>query len=192
MHDRSLSKYQPVQGPGCIVALQRRVLVSDREIKAGNYNQLRGQLIETGLMEICDTKRVSLVWGRRTPGCQSGGNVGSRTLLYLAPDSLALVNIHRVMPPSVNLGQAEYPEEKKIESILTTAGGRVIWVEGAAKADELGNPALAGVVLLGVLSTHLEEPAGIWLQAVQNLVPSKFKELNVQAFLAGRDIVAGI
>jgi len=41
---------------GMIVALQRCVLVSDREIKAGNYNRLRGQLIETGLREIYGTK----------------------------------------------------------------------------------------------------------------------------------------
>jgi len=107
---------------------------------------------------------------------------------YLAPGSVALVNNHRVMPPSVNLGREQYPEEKEIESVLTAAGGRVLWVEGAAKANELGNQALAGVVLLGVLSTRLEEPAETWLQAVQDLVPAKFKELNVKAFLAGREL----
>ncbi|MDD3652942.1 MAG: NAD(P)-dependent oxidoreductase [Desulfotomaculaceae bacterium] len=41
---------------GMIVSLQRHVLVSDREIKAGNYAQLRGQLIKTGLADICDAK----------------------------------------------------------------------------------------------------------------------------------------
>jgi len=41
---------------GMIVALQRCVLVSDREIKAGNYNQLRRQLIETGLRDIYGIK----------------------------------------------------------------------------------------------------------------------------------------
>ncbi len=109
---------------------------------------------------------------------------------YLAPGSVALVNNHRVMPPSVNLGREQYPEEKEIESVLTAAGGRVLWVEGAAKANELGNQALAGVVLLGVLSTRLEEPAEVWLQSVQDLVPAKFKELNVKAFLAGRELAA--
>jgi indolepyruvate ferredoxin oxidoreductase beta subunit len=106
---------------------------------------------------------------------------------YLAPDSIAMINYHRVMPPSVNLGQDKYPEEKEIEAILTGAGGRVLWVEGASKAEELGNPALAGVVLLGVLSTRLDEPAETWLQVVADLVPAKFKDLNVKAFLAGRE-----
>lgn len=107
---------------------------------------------------------------------------------YLSSGSVALVNNHRVMPPSVNLGRELYPEEKEIESVLTAAGGKVIWVEGAAKADELGHPALAGVVLLGLLSTRLEEPAETWQQAVQDLVPAKFKELNVKAFWAGREL----
>ncbi|AGL01388.1 indolepyruvate oxidoreductase subunit beta [Desulfoscipio gibsoniae] len=109
---------------------------------------------------------------------------------YMAPGSVVLVNNHRVMPPSVNLGQAQYPEVKEIESIMTAAGSQVIWVEGAAKAEELGNPALAGVVLLGVLSARLDEPVETWLQAVQDLVPAKFKELNVKAFLAGREMAA--
>jgi indolepyruvate ferredoxin oxidoreductase beta subunit len=111
---------------------------------------------------------------------------------YLYPGTIAIINRHRVNPPSVNLGQEEYPDEKKIESILTGAGGQVSWVEGAAKADELGNPTLAGVVLLGALSTRLDEPVEAWLQAVENLVPAKFKELNVKAFLAGREMAVVI
>jgi len=107
---------------------------------------------------------------------------------FLAPGAIAIVNRHRVMPPSVNLGKEKYPEEKEIESILAGAGGQVVWFEGAAKASELGNPALAGVVLLGVLSTRLDEPVEKWVQAVKRLVPAKFKDLNEKAFMAGREM----
>jgi len=110
---------------------------------------------------------------------------------FLTPGTVVLVNRYRVMPPAVNLGQAKYPEEKEIEEILTGAGGQVIWVEGASKAEELGNQALAGVVLLGVLSARLDEPVEAWLQAVEDLVPAKFKELNVKAFQAGREMASG-
>lgn len=108
---------------------------------------------------------------------------------YMAPGAVALVNRHRVMPPSVNLGQAKYPEDKEIEDILAGSGAKVVWVEGAAKAEELGNPALAGVVLLGALSTCLNEPVEDWQKAVEDLVPPKFKELNVKAFMAGREMM---
>lgn len=109
---------------------------------------------------------------------------------FIAPGAVALVNRYRVMPPAVNLGQASYPEEKEIEELLAAAGAKVVWVEGAAKAAELGNLALAGVVLLGVLSTYLEEPVEVWQKAVEEMVPLKFKELNVKAFFAGRDMTA--
>lgn len=110
---------------------------------------------------------------------------------FLAPGAVALVNRFRVPPPSVNLGQARYPEEKEIEDLLAEAGARVIWVEGAAKAGELGNPALAGVVILGALSTCLEEPVEDWQKAVEELVPPKYKDLNVKAFFAGREMMGG-
>lgn len=105
---------------------------------------------------------------------------------FVAPGAVSLINRHRVMPPAVNLGQARYPEEKEIEELFSAAGAKLVWIEGAAKALELGNPALAGVVLLGALSAYLEEPVDAWQQAVEDMVPPKFKELNVKAFLAGR------
>lgn len=110
---------------------------------------------------------------------------------FMAPGAVALVNRHRVMPPAVNLGLAKYPEEREIEEILDLAGAKVVWIEGAAKAAELGNLALAGVVLLGALSTYLEEPVEAWQKAVEDMVPPKFKELNVKAFHAGREMLAG-
>jgi len=109
---------------------------------------------------------------------------------FLAPGAVALVNRHRIMPPAVNLGQASYPEEKEIEALLSRAGARVVWVEGAAKARELGNPAVAGVVLLGALSNYLAEPPETWPAVIEEMVPAKFRELNVKAFQAGREMTA--
>lgn len=105
---------------------------------------------------------------------------------FLAPGALALVNRYRINPPAVNLGQAKYPGEEEIEGILKAAGARVVWVAGATVAGELGNLALAGVVLLGALSNYLAEPAEVWADVIAEMVPPQFKELNVKAFLAGR------
>lgn len=107
---------------------------------------------------------------------------------FLAANTVAIVNRHQILPPSVNLGQDKYPEEKEVESILADTGAKVVWVDGAAKALELGNAALGGVVLLGVLSTYLNEPVEIWEETIAELVPAKFKDLNLKAFQAGREL----
>ncbi len=110
----------------------------------------------------------------------------ARWPLYLKKGAVVIVNRYRIPPPVVNLGKAKYPSEQEIKSILTSAGGRVIWVEGTRIAEELGNPAMAGVVLLGVLSNMLGCNEDAWVKVIQRLVPEKFLELNKKAFLAGR------
>lgn len=107
---------------------------------------------------------------------------------YLSDKTVAIINRHRVLPPAVNLGQAQYPTEAEIEQMLSSAGAKVVWVDGAAKASELGNAALGGVVVLGKLSTYLNEPVETWEKAIADLVPEQFKDLNMEAFKAGRDL----
>lgn len=109
---------------------------------------------------------------------------------YIKEGTVVVVNRYRIPPPVVNLGKAAYPSEQEIESLLTSAGGRVIWVEGTGVAKELGNPAMVGVVLLGVLSKLLGGDEETWLKVIQRLVPNKFVEPNRNAFLAGRALEA--
>ncbi|OPY59778.1 MAG: indolepyruvate oxidoreductase subunit beta [Pelotomaculum sp. PtaU1.Bin035] len=111
----------------------------------------------------------------------------ARWTQFVSAGTVALVNRHRILPPTVYLGQAKYPEEKEIEDILTGAGSKVVWIEGTARAVELGNPALAGVVLLGTLSKYFDEPLDVWENSLMNLVPEKFRDLNIKAFHAGRE-----
>jgi indolepyruvate ferredoxin oxidoreductase beta subunit len=115
---------------------------------------------------------------------------GARWQHYLAEKTIAIINRNRIFPPTVNLGMATYPSESEVEQMLSASGAKVIWVDGAAKAAELGNPALGGVVLLGALSTYLDEPAEVWENAIAELVPEKFKSLNMEAFQAGRKLIA--
>lgn len=105
---------------------------------------------------------------------------------FLGPTTCALINRYRVYPPAVNLGQARYPEPEEVEKLLRATGGVVHWVDASAAAIKLGNPALAGVVLLGVLSQRLNVPEELWLEVIARRVPERFVELNKEAFKAGR------
>lgn len=107
---------------------------------------------------------------------------------FLAPGSTVLINRHRIPPPSVNLGAAAYPTEEEIEGILSSMAARVHWIEGTATAGKLGNPTVAGVVMLGAFSMLLGQPEEIWTGAITGLVPEKFVDLNLRAFAEGRKL----
>ncbi|MDA8233770.1 MAG: indolepyruvate oxidoreductase subunit beta [Clostridia bacterium] len=111
---------------------------------------------------------------------------------YLNPSSVVYVNRHKMYPPSVTTGQAEYPAETAIEHELSSRAGRYEWVDAMAAAKELGNPALAGVIMLGRLSADLDVEPETWLKVIAELVPAKLVELNKKAFITGRKMKKGV
>lgn len=110
----------------------------------------------------------------------------ARWLTYLNKNSVTFINRFRIPPLLVTLGKARYPSEKEIESLLQSRGGKVKWLSADDMAKDAGNPAMAGVVLLGALSNLVGGGQEIWLQVIKRLVPARFVEMNQKAFLAGR------
>lgn len=112
----------------------------------------------------------------------------ARWTAYMDKQSTAIVNRYRVPPPSVNLGLASYPPDDELQNFIETRAEQFHWVDGHAIAQELGNPAMAGVVLLGVLAQKLGGHEEVWLKAIGQLVPPKFVALNKKAFIRGRSL----
>ncbi|KUO78579.1 MAG: hypothetical protein APF81_08715 [Desulfosporosinus sp. BRH_c37] len=111
----------------------------------------------------------------------------ARWATYLKPESKVYVNQQKIFPPTVNTGEARYPEETEIEEQLSKRASSFEWIDAHERAKELGNQALAGVIMLGRLAKNFEIASEIWLEVIAELVPAKFTELNKQAFLVGRD-----
>jgi indolepyruvate ferredoxin oxidoreductase beta subunit len=109
----------------------------------------------------------------------------ARWIEYLKPGGEALVNRYRIPPPPVNMGVARYPDEIEIQRLMLTRAGRLEWVDATAIAQELGNAALTGVVLLGRLSADLGVDDDVWLAVIERLVPERFVDLNREAFRRG-------
>lgn len=107
---------------------------------------------------------------------------------YLNQSSVVYVNKHKMFPPTVTTGQAEYPDEKAIEQELAVRSMKFEWIDAMGKAKELGNTALAGVIMLGRLAADLDVDQEIWLKVISDLVPSKFVDLNKKAFIAGSNM----
>ncbi len=51
----------------------------------------------------------------------------------------------------------------------------------------LGNVRVANIILLGLLSKFTDIEEDFWLKAIKDSVPEKTKEINIKAFLIGRN-----
>lgn len=109
---------------------------------------------------------------------------------YLKPGGVVIVNEHTIKPITVTSGGAHYPTEEELQAVFATITDRLHIVPGTAIAEELGNVRASNVVLLGALSTFLDVPEQIWLQAIETRVPPKYVELNRRAFSRGRQAIS--
>ncbi len=110
---------------------------------------------------------------------------------YLKPGGAAVVNQHIIEPITVTSGGARYPTEAELQAVYGALTARLHIVPGTAIAADLGAARAANVVLIGALSTFLDVPAETWLEVIEARVPPKYRELNRQAFLRGRQAVNG-
>ena len=122
-----------------------------------------------------------------------------RSLAKLRPGALALVNMEAIEPVTVTSGGQPYPEDSLLREAFARVTPNAAYIDGPGIAGRLGNSKVANVVLLGALSALLEKQGLVgseltaegWLEVISERVPAKYRELNRQAFLAGREAAAG-
>jgi len=68
---------------------------------------------------------------------------------YGNPAVKLLCNSHPVYPSSVIRGEIDYPSPEEIETSVRNLASDTIFINATEKAVSLGNPILAGIVLLG-------------------------------------------
>jgi len=107
-----------------------------------------------------------------------------RYLSYLNQNSTVIVNIQKILPPSVATGQAAYPKDVLEE--LRKRKIRVIGVDAFSIAKDAGEVRTANVALVGALSVHLDVDSKIFESVIENRVPERFLKENMKAFAAGR------
>jgi indolepyruvate ferredoxin oxidoreductase beta subunit len=107
----------------------------------------------------------------------------ARHLDYLRPCGVAVTSDQRIQPSTEALKRSAYPTD-----VSALADGRCrefVEVPALAIARELGNPKLAGSVVLGALALYLDIPEAAWLAAISETVPARTIEANVAAFQRG-------
>ena len=116
---------------------------------------------------------------------------GLRWLDHLRPDNgVFIADTKRIVPPFAcrnrKVGAAlNYARETPEEVISNVADGFAL--DATTMAKDKGDARAANVVLLGVLSTALDYPVADWLSVIDSLVPPKTRDINRDAFNAGRD-----
>ena len=108
-----------------------------------------------------------------------------RYLSLLKKGGQVIVNNVRIAPPSVALGQQEYPED--IPGMIRSRVDDVHVVNGMELAEQAGDMRTVNVVLIGALSLYLDLDKELWIKAIKAMVPERFLDLNLRAFELGRD-----
>ena len=111
---------------------------------------------------------------------------GLRYNFYLRPGGIMILNKKRVIPPSADPVKSPYPED--VRKRLKEAGFRVREIDALEIAKGLGNPKVENVIIVGALSSYLKFRLDSWENAVREAVPRKTVELNIEAFLKGREL----
>jgi indolepyruvate ferredoxin oxidoreductase, beta subunit len=113
---------------------------------------------------------------------------GLRLAPSLVDGGVAIVNTQQIVPPLASLGEHSYPHDA-IER-MAARGLRVVALDGNAIAEGVGSVKVAGVVLLGALSTRLAFTAETWERAIAGTVGPAWLDTNLAAFAAGRKVGA--
>ncbi|MDD4651335.1 MAG: indolepyruvate oxidoreductase subunit beta [Methanothrix sp.] len=105
---------------------------------------------------------------------------------FLSPAGVALVNTRPVLPSTVTSGKARYPPLDEILAPIEGHSSRVIAMDATALAQTAGSSQAMNVVMLGALSRYIPISEDLVLQALAQVVPPRFLEINRKAFVLGK------
>ena len=95
-----------------------------------------------------------------------------------------LVNEHEIIPGSVKDAEQDYPHGSV--EFIRSKGYRVLALEASRLARDLGDGRMANVVMVGAASTLLPISHETWLETLRRRIPERYRQLNLEAFAAGR------
>ena len=103
---------------------------------------------------------------------------------YLKKDGVAVINDFEMPSSTIAAGLCQYPEGC-MEAMEKNF--RCYTLKAAEIAQSLGNAKCMNIVLFGAMTKALGMDDIDWEAVIAETVPEKFRELNLQAYRAGRD-----
>jgi len=109
-----------------------------------------------------------------------------RWLDYLKDGGTLIVNEQEIDPMPVIIRKAKYPEN--ILPRIKEKYSNTISLDALSIAKQCGSIKAVNIVLLGVLAKSTSIAKKTWIEAIKEVVPEKFIEVNLKAFEAGYNI----
>jgi indolepyruvate ferredoxin oxidoreductase beta subunit len=110
-----------------------------------------------------------------------------RNIKYASEKTLVIVGDEMIPPPGLTLKGESYPPMEEILGKLKLFSKNVMVVEALKLAREAGSVLVQNAVLLGALlaTGRLPIKKKSLIEALKELVPAKYAEMNVKAFELG-------
>ena len=110
----------------------------------------------------------------------------ARWLPYLKKGGVAVTSTQQINPMPVIMGAKKYPED--ITGKIEAKGIKLMKADALSVAEECGSSKASNVVLIGMFAKHSDIPKEVFLKAVEESVPEKFRALNIEAFNKGYEL----
>lgn len=111
---------------------------------------------------------------------------GLRWLDEVRPEGTIIINEQEIRPVGMAGEAISYPDSGVVTEAFQTAAERVFRVPAFEMAQQLGNPRVLNVILLGVLSASLSVAPKVWEDVLRDRLPARVIDLNLKAFGRGR------
>jgi indolepyruvate ferredoxin oxidoreductase beta subunit len=105
---------------------------------------------------------------------------------YISKDGVALINTEPVLPVSVTMGKSVYPALEDLVAPFKGVCKDVKTLEATVLAREAGTAQVMNVVMLGALSKYTPIKEELLLEALCDVVPKKYLDVNNRAFHIGK------
>jgi len=109
-----------------------------------------------------------------------------RSLHMVKKGGSVIVNVQKILPMPVIIGQAEYPQD--ILEQLQAADVQLFAIDAMDMAEKAGNSRASNIVLIGKLAQLSGIDRAYWEKAVVSCVPAKTIESNLKAFALGYNL----
>jgi indolepyruvate ferredoxin oxidoreductase beta subunit len=114
-----------------------------------------------------------------------------RNLKFASEKTLVIMSEEKIPPTELTAKMMPYPSLKEVEEKIYSFTENLIIVDAPRLAKKAGSTLTQNVVLLGVLAATGKVPIKTEsiLDALGELIPAKFLDVNVKAFRLGYDFV---